>query len=274
MEAVTPPNVVAKVLRAAGDHVVLVGGQALAFWIQRYDLGLPAGVAAISADMDFLAESPDDRATVVSFARVIGGSTFFPNERALTSLVGQAYVDISDDEYINVNVIFKVIGIKPDAVRRRAVRAQIGQDSFLVMHPLDVLRSRLLNLHKLPDKQNQKGVMQLAMAIDVVREFLRAEVARSDAADVAAGRSPVQLFVSELERLAVEDAGRKVARRHGLHVANAIDPSLIPAGPFWAKRWPGLKGLMSVDYAKRFTAPPAAKAAAAGGRGRLRVRRS
>ena len=252
-EAVTPPEVVDKLLRSAGQDLVLVGGQALGFWAQRYNLALPQEFA-ISADTDFLAKSAADRASVKRLARIIGGATFYPNQRALTSLVGQAYVDVSDDEFINVDVIHDVIGIPPAAVRARAVKAALGKDSFLVMHPLDVLRSRLANLYKLIGKQNPKGVMQLAMGIDAAREFLRSEAGTMAPADIAV-RSPLQGYVSEIERLAVEDAGRKVARRHGLHVADAIDPSLIPAGPFWTKRWPGLRKLMSKDYAARFSPP-------------------
>jgi len=53
-EAVTPREVLERLLRAAGDDLVLVGGQALAFWVHRYSLVLPADVVAVSADTDFL----------------------------------------------------------------------------------------------------------------------------------------------------------------------------------------------------------------------------
>lgn len=258
-EAITPPEVIEQVLRHAGDDVVLVGGQALGFWVEQYGLGVPAGYAAISNDMDFLARSRADTASVQRFARIIKGHTLIPSERPLTALVGQAVLDVSDDEFINIDVIFKVIGLTAAAVRKRAVRVADGDSTFLVMHPLDVLHSRLANLHQLPEKKEAKSLMQLAMAIDVAREFLRAEAERLAEAGkaTALGRSPIQGYVSAIEKLAVEDAGRKLAARHGLHVADAIDPSLIPAGPFWEKRWPALQGLMSATYAASFTPPEA-----------------
>ena len=176
-EAVTPPQVVEKLLRCAGEDVVLVGGQALGFWVQRYELVMPADFTSISADTDFLTRSAADRGTVERLAAAIQGATFFPNERALTALVGQAYFDISDDEFINVDVVFDLIGLEPDDVRAHAVRATLGSGTFLVMHPLDVLRSRLANLYKLAEKQTPKGIMQLALAIDAAREFLREQAA-------------------------------------------------------------------------------------------------
>lgn len=249
-----PAAIVERLLTVAGDDV-LVGGQALAVWVQRYDVVVPVSLAAVSADIDFLTASPKNRARVEAFASTLGGLTSYPNPHALTALVGQAYRDVSEHEYLNVDVIFFVLGISADQVRQRAVRVDLGHTSFRVMHPLHVLRSRLINLYKLEEKQSEKGRMQLAMAIDVARAFLRSAVMDGRPEDIAAGRSPLQAFVSEIERLAIEDAGRNVAQRVSLHVADAIDPSLIPAGLFWKKRWPGLKALMSESYAQQFKVP-------------------
>lgn len=253
-EAVTPPELLERLLRAAGDQLVLIGGQALGYWLQHYGLVIPETHAAISADTDFLTPSAADADVVRKFARILGGEAYFPNERALTALVGQAYFVVSDDEFINVDVVFDVFGMDPAAVRRRAVKATLGQDVFLVMHPLDVLQSRLANLYKLAEKQNPLGVMQMALAIDMAREFIRAEADAARSTSTMT-RSPIQGLVSAIERMALDDAGRKVAMRYALHVADAIDPSRIPAGAFWDKRWPTIEGLMSPAYAARFSPP-------------------
>ena len=258
IEAVTPPETIARLLEAAGTDLVLVGGQALAFWLAEYDLILHrADVPAITNDVDFLTPSAADRSVVHRLAGVIRGQTLFPNHRAMTALVGQAFLELSADEYLNVDDNFKVVGMKGDDVRKRAytITPGRGRSPFMVMHPLDVLYSRLINLHKLPEKQTDKGCMQFALAIDVGRAFLQQEAARHGPAANASGRSPLQDYVSAIERMAIEDAGTKVARRHGLHVADAIDPMLIPSGPFWTRRWPTLSQLMSPAYAAAIKPP-------------------
>lgn len=251
----TPRAYLERLLRAATDSEVLVGGQALSIWVAKYGLSVPGELSTITRDTDFLTLSPMAVDSVDKFAKAVGGKARFPSRQALTALIGQVEVDISAQEYVNVDVIFQVIGLDPRKVLQQAIRVTFGRHDFLVMHPFDVLRSRLANLHQLTEKQNDKGAIQLDLAIAAAREFLREEAAKFPAAQIASGRSPIQTLVSELEKLALEDAGRKVAKRWGRHVADAIDPGLIPAGPFWARKWPTLKPLMSPAYARRFTPP-------------------
>lgn len=259
-EAVTPPEVIQALTSAAEDEV-LVGGQALAAWVVRYGIRLPARVASISNDVDFLARSAAATGRVEHFAAVLGGESHFPNERALTALVGQAYRRLSDDEFLNVDVLFKLIGLSAKEVRERAIQLTSTAGSFWVMHPLHVLKSRLVNLYKLPEKQNEKGEMQLRLAIEVVRAFMGEKASEGTAADLASGRSPVQRYVNSVVMMARSDAGKKVAKRAGIHVADAVDPSLFPAGPFWERRWPRIRPMMSEGWASQFAEPSEESAA-------------
>ena len=260
--AETPLPLVKRLLGAADDTEVLVGGQALSVWIVKYGLQLPLDLPVITRDTDFLTQSAAATASVEKFARAINGKASFPRRLALTALVGQVELAVSDETYVNVDVIFKVIGLDPAKVLARAVRVELpGSTTFLVMHPFDLLKSRLANLHELREKQNDKGAAQLRLGLDVARAYLQEQAARYPAAETGAGRSPIQTLVSEIEKMAIDDAGRKVAKRWGVHVADAIDPSLIPAGAFWTRKWPGLKALMSAEYASGFRAPASAPTA-------------
>jgi hypothetical protein len=259
--AETPLPLVKRLLGAADETEVLVGGQALSVWIVKYGLQLPPDLPVITRDTHFLTQSAAAEASVEKFARAINGKASFPRRLALTALVGQVELTVSDETYINVDVIFKVVGLDPAKVLARAVRVELpGSTTFLVMHPFDLLKSRLANLHELREKQNDKGVAQLRLGVDVARAYLQEQAARYPAAETGAGRSPVQPLVSEIEKMAIEDAGRKVAKRWGVHVADAIDPSLIPAGAFWTRKWPTLKGLMSAGYASGFAVPVSVQA--------------
>lgn len=178
-------------------------------------------------------------------ARALGGTAIFPKRRgALTALVGRAVKLIGDDALFNVAVLHRVFGAD-DSVRARAVVLRVPEATFRVMHPLDVLKSRLDNLHGLPEKQNELGKAQLRAAIDMARAFQR-----EAAATVTAGRArpPVTLrYASFIEGLATGDAGKKVAVRHKIHVADAIEPSAVPNREFKERKLPRLARWMSTE---------------------------
>jgi len=110
-----PASVIEKLLRAAGDDV-LVGAQALAVWMQAYGVPLPTESPAVTNDIDFLTSSPANWDSVHKFAAALAGQTHFPNRRAMTALVGQAYRLLPGDQYLNVDVIWSLTGLTTPAV--------------------------------------------------------------------------------------------------------------------------------------------------------------
>jgi hypothetical protein len=114
------------------------------------------------------------------------------------------------------------------------------------MHPLDVLQGRLENVHGLPVKQDEHGVAQLRLAVEMARKFV-SDIGSQEATVTGKAARPVALrHLARIEGLALSDAGRKVAKRYGVHVADAIDPSPVThIKAFVSKKLPRLLKLMS-----------------------------
>ena len=240
-EVRVPPDLLERILDLAGTDMILVGGQALAFWAAYYHTTAP--FIAITKDVDLLGT----RADVERLAHGLGGRAVFPHKKEMTLLVGQVMKDLPGGDYVNIDVIFRVYGnITTEAITTRAVLAESRAGRFRVMHPLDVLQGRLENVHGLPVKQDEHGVAQLRLAVEMARKFV-SDIGSQEASVAGKAARPVALrHLARIEGLALSDAGRKVAKRYGVHVADAIDPSPVAhLKAFVSNKLPRLLKLMS-----------------------------
>jgi hypothetical protein len=240
-EVRVPADLLGRILELAGTDMILVGGQALAFWAAYYHVA--ASDIAITQDVDLLGTKAD----VERLARGLDAKPVFPNKRDTTMLLGQVLKDLPGGNYVNIDVMFRVYGeITSEAIARRAVLAENPAGRFRVMHPLDVLQGRLENVHGISAKQDEHGVAQLRLAIDMARKFL-GDIASQETIGANKPNRPVVLrHLARIETLALSDAGRKVAKRHGVHVADAIDPTPVAhIKSFVSLKLPQLLKLMS-----------------------------
>lgn len=252
-EGYMPREMVLRVLESAGPDLVLVGGQALAYWMEYYGIDLDdVRVNPVTRDVDFYTRNAANTAPVHRFANAIGGTAEILGRRSITALVGTAVADL-EGRKVNVDVIHAVVGISKEAVEQNSVQVTLVSGKVIrVMHPLDVLASRNANLHKLADKQNPEGAMQLQLAVLVVRGYLKQQIdailANRDLSAVERQRELLNL-ISDVTAVAKKNAARGNASRFGVHVADAIPADVIPPGPFWEMQWPHLRRLMSEGYA-------------------------
>jgi hypothetical protein len=243
-------ELLARILELAGLEMILIGGQALAFWAAYYSV--PAPPIAVTKDVDFLGT----RADVERLARGLEAKAMYRRRRDLTLLAGQVEKSLPGGDYINIDVLSRVYGnVSAASLAKRAPLAESPAGAFRVMHPLDVLQGRLENLYGLIEKQDEHGIAQLQLAVATVREFLK-DTASQEAERQAAGERTVSLrHVRRIESLALSDAGRKVAKRYHVHVADAIDPTpLLHVKSFGAKKLPQLLRLMSSERQAQVTA--------------------
>jgi hypothetical protein len=253
-EAYMPQELIERVLESASTDVVLVGGQALAFWMGHYGLRGPANLPAISRDVDFFTRDAANHKPLAAFARTIRGRAEILPDRAISALIGSAIAPAGDDRIYNVDLLHAVIGITREQLEANAVDVTLpdGKTRFRVMHPLDVLKSRNANLHKLVEKQDDIGQLQFALAIEVSRKFFEQELERiAQDPNLSATDKDRAAFdlIGDLQQDASDDAARKNADRYGLFLADAIPAWLISAPVFWEKQWPYLRERMSPAHA-------------------------
>ncbi|HSV45494.1 MAG TPA: hypothetical protein VLJ58_06855 [Ramlibacter sp.] len=208
-------------LRSMSTDMVLVGGQALAFWMKRY--GIDAQGAMISNDGDALG----DVRAALKLSRQLRAKLVLPDPAALTSLVAQLRIPVADGKVRNIDVlhlIYTISGLsKSNEFTRRvqvnAVTVQIEPGfEIRVMHPLDVLESRAHNAVGLIQDKGEHVVTQAKWAIEVARQVILRTAAGADVDSKRVGG-----FVQRLYRLWSSSVGKRLFKERGLCLLDAID---------------------------------------------------
>lgn len=116
-----------------------------------------------------------------------------------------------------------------------------------VLHPLDVLESRLKNLAQLPSKRDPQGIAQAYLAIDVVSHFLEQLLTEE----------PARRLLDALERvarIAQEKTLETVFHDFALDPLAAVPADRVPSEEFRTRRWPQILTLITEQrrtYAQR-----------------------
>lgn len=207
-------------LEDMGTDMVLVGGQALAFWMDRY--GIAAAATIITNDGDALGRLEGARRIAAHLRAVL----LTPEARALTSLVAQIRIPLdSQGKVRNIDVLhllYTVGGLRKSreftqAVWRESVEIEWKPGHRIrVMHPLHVLDSRVQNAVGLLQSKGPHVVTQAIWAVDVAREAIR-RVLQQPHESERLGR-----LIRRVHNLARSRAGRQILRDHGIEVMDAV----------------------------------------------------
>jgi len=222
-EAALPPAEVGRLLRAMPPATILVGGQALGFWLLRFGLLRTEGDdPAITRDADLIGSLDDAE----QLAGALHGQLVVPHERARTGLVAQVRLPAAgtDRQYcIDIlHQLYAVGGLRKSAefTRRARNRASVVRISDLaqirILHPLDVLASRVNNAAGLLAEKGEHVLTQARWAIAVTRHALL-QIALRPTRDERPGNA-----AQEIHRLACSAAGRKLFFAHGIEVFDAV----------------------------------------------------
>ena len=225
---------VAQILRVCEGRALLVGGQALAFWAQHFQIQpLDELAVNVTLDADFLGGR--DIARDVSQSLKADGWTLW--EAAFDDATAQSAKLSKRVEGLGIKQIdflSSIIGLDNQQIKKRAVKLTLpGGVTLLVLHPLDVLASRLHNLAALSSKRNSQGVAQARLALDVVRSFIEQVVN-------TAHDDPRRLLnaIERVVQIAQDKKLERVMYQYDLNPLAAVPAEQIEVEEFRARRWP------------------------------------
>lgn len=233
---------VRQVLESSSGDAVLVGGQALALWSQIYHVQPPDELSGgISADVDFIGSAGAARTVGQALNRSGGDWKLHEvDPRDATPQTAKLSLTVKDQGYKEIDFLGAIVGLNTNQVKTRAVemRAPGLSRGVKIIHPLDLLTSRLHNLSDIPDKRDVQGVAQARLAIRVVRAFISEAHGTLEEGDVFP-------FVEEVRRIALNRHLGRVYYEYGFDVLAAVPVELFENEDFLSKRWPQIQALVA-----------------------------
>lgn len=231
-EAELTAGEVERILRVCGPHALLVGGQALATWAVYYGVQ-PVGELSrvVTMDADFIGSS-----NIAQELQRSLGSPWKLRKGTLDDFGGQVakvYATVAEEGVKQIDFLSGIVGLDTDAIHKRASQLALADGTTIqLLHPLDVLESRLRNLEALPSKQNAIGVAQARLAVSVVRAFIEHFM------DEAGDPRTVRQAVKRVEKLALDTRLSTVAFTYEIDVLAAIPLERIAYPRFHEQQWP------------------------------------
>jgi hypothetical protein len=225
-EVPIPADELERLLQNAG-RAVLVGGQALAFWIAFYAVQIEDVPGAIvTKDADFLGSREDAH----RFSIVIGGTLEYP--KTMSILAGVVRKKISATEEFEVDVLRTLNGLSAAEVQKHAKKIVDSTNGaqYLVMSPIDCLISRLENLRTIAEKQTEEGVWQARVAVRVVRACI------SELLKNGQEREAIR-SATEILRAATHAMGVSAFRKYGIDVLESVPLERYQTKSFIEQQW-------------------------------------
>jgi hypothetical protein len=207
------------VVRASGGtNAVLIGGQAIGYWAERYSARSPALTAFApftSSDIDFQGTPEDAR----RFAAAVHAENLqFPKDGHDTTNVASMFVPVGT-ETVLVQFLTSPFGTRGDQTSTTAIPVDAPDGfAFRVQHPVLALEGRIANLVALPGRDAEREARMAHAGIVCVREFIRDMASQQ-------GARPALNLIKRVFRFALEDRNANSAfTSYGIDCMEAVEP--------------------------------------------------
>lgn len=221
---------------------LLVGGQALALWVNALDVPLPTALAGgVTVDVDFLGSAADALEhhaflEIATAEKRMRTEIHFPPPFENTPNSAKITIFRQSDIAAEIDYLSHIIGYAgkdEDRLKDRAIEITdlyFAGSSLRVMHPFGCMRSRLCNLYSLPSKRNTIHVAQAHLALDVMRAFILKLTEEE-----ASARAQLYPLLEEIIALAASRFGIDAFHSFGIDVLSCLPLEQLPE-PFVGRR--------------------------------------
>lgn len=216
------------ILAHCGPEPLLVGGQALAFWALWFKVETPAELGEkVTTDADFIGS----RSHALALNRHLRWTIWEPAVDDSTVQTAKLSKRVENNGIKQIDFLSSIVGLKTEDVRQRAVSVTLSTGAMInILHPVDVLASRLRNLQFLTVKQNEIGVAQARLAIRIVQAYLESLCTPEQQRELL--RS-----IERVAEFALDPSLGDTLDRYDLDPLQAVPVGKIEIPEFKAKRW-------------------------------------
>jgi hypothetical protein len=155
-----------------------------------------------------------------------------PSIEDSTPQTAKLSITLPDGGIKQIDFLNSIVGLDTVKIEARSVDLDLIDGKHIrVLHPLDVLESRLRNLDLLPSKQTAIGRAQLKLAVGVMAKFLRTLLVEA----------PLRTVLEAVERVADIALDQRLARVlsvEGIDLLSEVPVRHIDSAPFRERRWP------------------------------------
>jgi len=217
------PSDFSAILQAVPADCVLIGGQAVAWWAERY--GIKAVVEGkeqdvTSHDIDFWGTRED----LFQIASHLKRRPALPNRYEMTLLVGTIQLEIGGQKTA-LEILHAVPGLDSANPRRTAVPEEVqaagGRRKLLVMSPVSLVLAKLHALRHFPQEDRQ-DLIHLQVSLKASKAFIT-EVLKQSA----------RLALWNCNRLIeayCQKPNQKLEQKHGFQILSAVPLESLQRG--------------------------------------------
>lgn len=251
MQEAKPPLQAEEVQRVLGllepltrkGQIVLVGGQALAFWSARF--AEPEGEIRVvaSKDIDFEGSAASARRA----GRLLSGEVMIPSPREPTPVTGVVTFVYSEGIDRTLDFIGAPYGLDAQDVRETAIHVDLqglsdDEDgpALWVMHPQRCMESRIYNTIGLR-RDDELALGQLKVSIPIARRWSESLLEDELIAERDRQRAVLKLNERIFKGCCEDHSFQAVHRKYGLDPFDAVLADERLPSEFNAKRYPQMR---------------------------------